>query len=50
MEEKIQEKKLLGAEEIESQTLLELPDRTLMQAHQTINFNIAAFLIEIFGG
>jgi hypothetical protein len=32
MEEKIQEKKLLSAEEIEAQALLELPDRQLMQA------------------
>jgi hypothetical protein len=50
MEEKIQAKKELSIEEIESQMLLELPDRTLMQAtaHQNIAFNIAAFLIEIF--
>jgi hypothetical protein len=32
MEEKLQEKNVLNAEEIEAQTLLELPDRSLMQA------------------
>jgi hypothetical protein len=31
MEGKLQEKKVLSTEEIEAQTLLELPDRQLMQ-------------------
>jgi hypothetical protein len=51
MEEKIQAKKELSIEEIESQTLLELPDRTLMQATSTQNiaFNIAVFVLTIIG-
>ena len=36
MEEKIQEKKVLSAEEIESQTSLELPDRQLLDVVTTI--------------
>ena len=46
MEEKIQEKKELSAEEIEAQTLLELPDRSQTDVITTI----VALLLNLGGG
>ena len=43
----MEEKKVLSAEEIEAQMLIELPDRTLMQAENESVINIALQLIEI---
>jgi hypothetical protein len=43
----MEEKKVLSAEEIEAQMLIELPDRTLMQATNESVINIALQLIEI---
>jgi hypothetical protein len=43
MEEKILEKKVLSLEEIESQSLLELPDRHLLQVDPS-NINIAVLV------
>ena len=37
----MEEKKVLSAEEIEAQMLIELPDRTLMQAENESTINIA---------
>ena len=44
----MEEKKVLSAEEIEAQMLIELPDRTLMQAENESVINIAIQIIEIF--
>ncbi len=43
----MEEKKVLSAEEIEAQMLIELPDRTLMQAENESVINIALQFIEI---
>ena len=43
----MEEKKVLSAEEIEAQMLIELPDRTLMQASNEYVINIAIQIIEI---
>ena len=47
----MQEKKVLSIEEIEAQTLLELPDRTLMNGYGASNeatINIAIQIIKLF--
>jgi hypothetical protein len=44
----MKEKKALSVEEIEAQTLLELPDRQLMQATNTSTINLAVQVIKIF--
>ena len=45
----MEEKKVLSAEEIEAQMLIELPDRTLMGgASNESTINIAIQIIEIF--
>ena len=46
----MKEKKVLNPEVIESQTLLELPDRTLMQATNTSVINLAVQAIKIVLG
>ena len=46
----MKEKKALSVEDIEAQTLLELPDRQLMQATNTSTINIAVQAIKIFLG
>ena len=46
----MKEKKVLSAEEIEAQTLRELPDRQLMQATNTSTINLAVQVIKIFFG
>jgi hypothetical protein len=46
----MKEKKALSVEEIEAQTLLELPDRQLMQATNTSTINLAVQVIKIFLG
>ena len=43
----MEEKKVLSAEEIEAQMLIELPDRTLMGAENESVINIALQFIEI---
>jgi hypothetical protein len=43
----MKEKKVLSAEEIEAQTLLELPDRNLMQATNDSVINLAVQIIKI---
>jgi hypothetical protein len=43
----MKEKKVLSAEEIEDQMLIELPDRTLMQASNESEINIAIQFILI---
>jgi hypothetical protein len=43
----MKEKKALSVEEIEAQTLLELPDRNLMQATNTSVINLAVQVIKI---
>jgi hypothetical protein len=43
----MKEKKMLGAEEIEAQMLIELPDRNLMQATNTSTINLAIQIIKI---
>jgi hypothetical protein len=43
----MEEKKVLSTEEIEAQMLIELPDRTLMQAENESVINIALQFIEI---
>jgi hypothetical protein len=43
----MKEKKVLNSEVIESQTLLELPDRRLMQAGNEYTINIAVQVITI---
>ena len=43
----MEEKKVLSTEEIEAQMLIELPDRTLMQAENESVINIALQLIEL---
>jgi hypothetical protein len=47
MEKVMEEKKVLSIEEIEAQTLLELPDRTLMQAENESVINIALQFITV---
>jgi hypothetical protein len=46
----MKEKKVLSAEEIKVQTLLELPDRRLMQATNESTINAALQLIKIVLG
>jgi hypothetical protein len=46
----MKEKKVLNPEIIESQTLLELPDRRLMQASNESTINIAVQVITIILG
>jgi hypothetical protein len=46
----MKEKKVLSAGEIEAQTLLELPDRQLMQATNTSTINLAVQIIKIILG
>ena len=47
----MKEKKVLSAEEIEAQMLVELPDRTLMGgASNESTINIAVQIIEVFLG
>jgi hypothetical protein len=46
----MKEKKVLNPEIIESQTLLELPDRQLMQASNTSTINLALQIIKIVIG
>ena len=46
----MEEKKVLSAEEIEAQMLVELPDRRLMQAENESTINIAVQIIDIFLG
>ena len=46
----MKEKKALSVEEIEIQTLLELPDRTLMQATNVSVINLAVQVIKIVLG
>ena len=43
----MEEKKVLSAEEIEAQMLIELPDRTMMDAENESVINIALQFIEI---
>ena len=43
----MEEKKVLSIEEIEAQTLQELPDRKLMQAENESTINIAVQIIEV---
>jgi hypothetical protein len=43
----MEDKKVLSTEEIEAQMLIELPDRTLMQAENESVINIALQLIEL---
>jgi hypothetical protein len=43
----MKEKKVLSAEEIEAQVLIELPDRSLMQAENTSTINLAIQIIKI---
>ena len=43
----MEEKKVLRAEEIEAQMLVELPDRRLMQAENESTINVAAQLIAV---
>jgi hypothetical protein len=52
MEEKILEKKVLSLEEIESQSLLELPDRQLLQVDQFSNIAVmvSTIVIILLGG
>ena len=52
MEEKILEKKVLSLEEIESQSLLELPDRQLLQVDQTNNIAVlvSTIVLILLGG
>jgi hypothetical protein len=46
----MKEKKVLSPEEIEAQTLLQLPDRQLMQATNTSTINLAVQIIKIVLG
>jgi hypothetical protein len=46
----MKEKKALSVEEIEAQSLLELPDRQLMQASNTSTINLALQIIKIVIG
>jgi hypothetical protein len=51
MEGKLQEKKVLSTKEIEAQTLLELPDRQLMQAgNVNVAVNVVIALLFVFLG
>ena len=50
MEEKILEKKVLSLEEIESQSLLELPDRQLLQVDQISNIGVLINFIKVVLG
>jgi hypothetical protein len=43
----MEEKKVLSAEEIEAQMLIELPDRTLMDAENEATINIAIQIIKL---
>ena len=43
----MEEKKVLSAEEIEAQMLIELPDRSLMGAENESTINIALQFIEV---
>jgi hypothetical protein len=44
----MQEKKVLSTEEIEAQMLIELPDRTLMDAENEATINIAIQIIKLW--
>ena len=46
----MEEKQTLSPEEIEAQMVIELPDRSLMQADNVSEINIAAQIIELFLG
>jgi hypothetical protein len=47
----MKEKKVLSAEEIEAQTLRELPDRPLMQVNTSvIEFAVQVIKIVLYGG
>jgi hypothetical protein len=46
----MEEKKMLTPEEIEAQMLIELPDRSLMQAENFSEINAALQLISVFLG
>jgi hypothetical protein len=46
----MKEKKVLSAEEIEAQVLIELPDRSLMQAENISEINLAVQIIKIILG
>jgi hypothetical protein len=46
----MKEKKVLSAEEIEAQMLLELPDRQLMQATNESTFNFVIQIIKLVLG
>jgi hypothetical protein len=44
----MQEKKVLSTEEIEAEMLIELPDRTMMNASNEAEINIAIQIILLF--
>jgi hypothetical protein len=46
----MEEKKMLTPEEIEAQMLIELPDRSLMQAENFSEINAALQIIEVLLG